>query len=273
MRLEHLSASSIKSWQQCEFKWMLNYHLKNRISLRENYAAHLGSHMHEIFEKIAKKELTKENWNEWSKQEQPKLYELAAEKYIKEILPDKVNKDCIELFNCLFRRKPVYNPLENPFATIIGIEKEFEFDLGITRVKGFMDLVLEIDKETIEVVDYKTGNSKLNMNAAMKDVQVLLYHLAAQYLFPAYKYVLVTLDYLRGAPVTVALQDKHDNSIRRILTSTWHQIRNCKSPDRIKDGDNWVCKYCCDRTKCDEYWNLYLKCDNLNEFEEKLATF
>jgi hypothetical protein len=260
MDIEHLSASSGKTYDQCEFKFLVEYGIGPdlRYSFKENYAASLGSHMHEVFEKIAKGELTPDNWLTWSKARQPKLYELAKVKYPEcDCIADQVHVDCLHLFNCLFGRDPIFNPLESGIK-ILGVEKRFKEKVGGVTIKGFMDLVLELDEDTIEVYDYKTGTWTLSHDQACKDLQVLMYYMAAKILWPQYKNVLVTLDYIQRKPVTVALGHFHEKKAVRKLKSLWRLIKTNKKPKRHKEPI-WVCNSFCDREKCDRLWRGYVR--------------
>lgn len=274
MKIKHSSASSVKCWEQCQFKWCLQYNMEPRINLKQTYAADLGTHMHGVFEKIAKGELTKNNWLQWSKATQHKLYDLAKEKYPDcDCIKERVELDCIEIFNFLFKRDPIFNPLENPLIKILDSEKKFEYNIGNeVRIKGFMDLVIELDNETLEIVDWKTGKSAMSFEKALKDIQVLMYYMAARHLYPQYKYVIITLDYLRHKPVSLPLDDNCCKRCKRILFTTLRQIRTCKKPQRWQEPI-WVCKCFCDRGKCDELWNIYQnKCGgSLNKFKKYMS--
>jgi hypothetical protein len=227
--------------------------------------------MHEVFEKIAKGELTKDDWEEWSLQEQHCLYDLAAAKFprVKDV-PTKVTADCKEIFDLLFDRDPVFNPLEAGNKIIDdGIEHKFEFDVPGTpaRVKGFIDLLVELDEDTLEVLDWKTGSWTLSYKDARQDPQVLIYYLAARHLFPQYKFVLVTLDYLRRKPVTLPLDDKCIAGTKRSLTKYWRLIKNNNDPKRW-ETPIWVCDRFCDRAECDKLWDIYVSQGGLEGFTE-----
>jgi len=270
MDIEHISASSGKTYDQCEFKFFLEYGLgpDMRFNFKETYAAKLGSHMHEIFEKIAKKDLTQETWEEWSKKQESSLYALAKVKYPEcENIAEQVHLDCFGLFRCLFGRDPIFNPLESGIK-IIGIEQRFKETFKGVVIKGFIDLVLEWDKDTIEVYDYKTGSWTLSYSDACKDLQVLMYYIAAKLLWPQYKNVLVTLDYLQRKPLTVALGELHVEKATRKLKALWRLIKANNKPKRHKEPI-WICNAFCDRTKCDRLWAAYVQCGkNIKRFRK-----
>jgi hypothetical protein len=145
MEIKHISASSGKTYDHCRFKFLVEYalHLDERISFKENYAANLGSHMHEVFEKIARGDLPKKDWLKWSRKQQPELYKLAQEKYPDcDDIPWQVLTDCQMIFDCLFDRDPVFNPLESKLK-ILGIEHKFEGKIAGVPVKGFMYMIIK----------------------------------------------------------------------------------------------------------------------------------
>ena len=69
MHIERLSASAYKCYEQCPFKYFLQYHL--RIRGEQTFAAEYGSEIHEILERyaLAKKNGTDEAWHAKQKPE------------------------------------------------------------------------------------------------------------------------------------------------------------------------------------------------------------
>jgi len=122
------------------------------------------------------------------------------------------------------------------------IQAELPFDLVIEGVpiRGVIDLVVEEDEDTIEIVDYKTGRS-MSYNAAFKDAQVRIYGKVASVLFPQYKYVMVTLWFLKKGPVTVPITEAMNELTVQSLKNNYNQIVNDTNPQRIK---SWLCNYC-----------------------------
>jgi RecB family exonuclease len=227
--------------------------------MKENYAANLGTFIHTIFEKMANGELTACDWEPFAKEGVAELYNIASTKYPElngKDLSKQVWEDVVRLVKLLTDRAPQFNPLNRK---IIGVEKAFLLDIGGgIKIKGLIDLLLEIDEETVEVHDWKTGSWTLSYREAQKDPQVRMYDLATRIELPQYKYVLVTLDYLQSRPITVALTDKHADGTRRALERYWQTIRYTDTPKRIEPA-NWTCQRLCDRDKCDAYWEQFLQ--------------
>lgn len=129
-------------------------------------------------------------------------------------------------------------------------------------VRGFIDLVHEIDDDTIEIVDWKTGNRKnfytqepIDEIVLMQEIQPRLYHLAAYFLYPKYKNILITFFYANeGGPVTIALS--HDDLVDTIaFLHTF--FTTVKSDTLIRRSLHWSCKMCSFGRNgiCDRVWS------------------
>lgn len=167
-------------------------------------------------------------------------------------------EDDLELVKKTLTRKD-YNPLAVKDGKlknkIIGTEVYFSMKLGGIPVRGYMDLVMEVDQDTIEVIDYKSGNRSLSYDAAFKDAQVRIYGAVARILWPQYKYVMVTLHYIRNNPVTVDLGPKDDELTIKSLQLRHKEIVENTRPTRRK---SWLCNYCIGWENCTELYNNFL---------------
>lgn len=144
-----------------------------------------------------------------------------------------------------------YNPLEldedGAFKQkILGVEIGFDMELEGVPVRGYMDLVVEEDESTLEVIDYKTGRS-MSYDKAAKDPQVRIYGAVARKLWPQYDTILVTLHYLKKRPVTVPLGPSEDEKTFQSLIRAYNNIIEDEDPRRIK---NWLCPYCVGYDEC-----------------------
>lgn len=148
-----------------------------------------------------------------------------------------------------------YNPLEivdGEFVKkILGVEVSFDMELGGVQVRGKMDLVFEHNSETLEVCDYKTGRA-MSFNKASKDAQVRTYGAIARILFPQYKYILVTLHYLKFNPVTVPLCAEQDKLTIKSLQKNFKEISQNNKPRPYKI---WLCNYCVGYETCNKIYN------------------
>ena len=129
----------------------------------------------------------------------------------------------------------------------MGAEVAFEKEYEGFKVRGFMDLVTEVDKETLEVRDYKTGNYTKNTDDAFKDLQMRVYSMVAKDLFPDYDYVVMTLDYLRKGPVSVIFNKDDDQKTRNFLREAYGKIEGACEPIRKK---SFKCSWCVGYDAC-----------------------
>ena len=129
-------------------------------------------------------------------------------------------------------------------------------------VRGFIDLVHEIDEDTIEIVDWKTGNRKnfhtqeeITEEVLMREVQPRLYHLAAYFLYPKYKNIIITFYYANDkGPVTISLSN---DDLTATITALHKFIKTVSKDSLIRRNRSWKCKMCSfERNKvCDRVWS------------------
>lgn len=123
---------------------------------------------------------------------------------------------------------------------ILAAEQMFNLEVDGVPARGVIDLIVEEDPETVEIVDYKTGRS-ISYNMAFIDAQVRIYGKVIGMMYPEYKYVMVTLWFLKKYPVTVAITPDMDKLTVKSLHKNDEQIRNDTDPWRNK---SWLCNYC-----------------------------
>lgn len=153
-----------------------------------------------------------------------------------------------------------YNPYE---SIVIDSERWFKLEMPgkewqcidengkLTQFapRGFIDLVREIDDDTIEIVDWKTGDrsdfytrKKHTYETLMRDIQVRLYHFAATELYPQYKNVIVTFYYTSdGGPITIPLTQA---DILPTIEYLWKFFQTVKNDTLIMRNRSWQCKMC-----------------------------
>lgn len=289
MKLNGLSASKVKTYKQCPFKFYMNYHLN--IDLGTSFAAEQGSLVHIIFEKFGearrdgiKDSYIESHWYEemlyaYKEEEIWKLSKNALERkkecescnYFLNGSCDIVGKsiesfdgcpkdeweDAISLVGKIINDTTIKSPLNKK---IIDIEQLFEFKIKHKDeeipVIGLMDVVSELNKETLEISDYKSGKHIMSYNECLKDPQLLIYHLAARKKYSQYKNIFVTIYYLRKEPITLAFSEKDEINTENALIKYWELIKNNDTPKRRCDRPDgsvnfdFMCKYMCNPTIC-----------------------
>lgn len=135
------------------------------------------------------------------------------------------------------RKRSIIHP-ELPFN--IEIKKDWaKLDNGeYLRIKGTIDLVTEIDKGIVEIIDYKTG-ARYDWGKAkvktyedlMEDPQLMLYYYAARKALPEYEAIMLTIFFIRdGGPFTLAFDDSILEKVENNLRKNFEEIRDSKKP-------------------------------------------
>lgn len=290
MIIDYLSASRLDVYCSCPFKYFLKYHAGLEELNLPSIATHKGNAVHSALEKFVKeKVLVAQTLRDYYAEH--RVWEWDNRKPDKGF-PHPVEKNCASCkwaapspnaggsFNCTIANKDVsefdgcpkpnfeddLRIAENGLRfnaevykrKILGVEVPFDVDFGSFRIHGFIDLVTEINSDTIEVQDYKTGNWTKNGGDALQDLQMRMYSIAAKHLFPSYKYVLMTLDYLKKNPVTVIFGPEDDAKTIEFLTDTYQKISNSSDPPRLK---SFKCSWCVGYDRCGKMRESYLDKD------------
>lgn len=288
MKIEYLSASRLGVYVDCSFRYFLQYHLKLPELREPTIHTAKGSAVHETLDMFVKgdkdyqAQLMKyyqehEVWKLDARPDskggfphpQPKSCETCpwavvtvggdkpicsiAGKFISDVegCPRGNFEDDLELTRkTLFREN---SPLKRK---VIGSEIPFTQEWDGFRVHGYIDLVTEIDENTVEVLDYKTGNYAKNTDEAFKDLQMRIYSLVIKRMFPQYKYVMMTLDYLRKSPVSVIFSPEDDEKTRKFLQDIYKRIQEDEEPKRVK---SFKCNWCVGYEECGKIREKFIK--------------
>lgn len=271
MRVVKSSASAIGLYNHCPFSYFLKYIIG--METKAGKAALQGSIVHQAFEWMAKlRKRGKTNvdpmWllnRAWDKLTAETLG-VAIRRVTTRI--DKNTGNLMEAADFKKCRVALETILDDQFYNpynlkIVDAERWFALELPGEEwecldkdgklhqfaIRGFIDLVHEIDEDTIEVVDWKTGSREdfytrqpIDEALLIREIQPRLYHLAAYFLYPKYKNILTTFYYTNsGGPITIALsQDDLTMTI-----STLHRFFTTIRQDTlIRRNRFWTCKMC-----------------------------
>lgn len=299
MLFTHATASRIKSFKECQFKYFLEYMVQYPPMRGDNVYTAKGSAVHEALEAWTNFKLgvektkggppVEEDWRETLRKyyEKSKLWEMDERKPEKGGHPHPVEKTCescpwatkdkrCEIANTaidavngcprpnfeddvalvvrtLTRKDYPVLALDdngNFKRKILGAEVPFETKLGGVKVRGVIDLVAEEDKETLEIIDYKTGKS-MSYDKAEKDAQVRIYAAVARQMWPQYKYIHVTLHYLKKRPVMVPFGPDDDELTIKSLQVRSKQIIDNKDPRQVTPSKwGYPCDWCVGYQNC-----------------------
>ena len=135
---------------------------------------------------------------------------------------------------------------------------EYEVDgkklTGNLAIKGTIDLVMAIDDNTIEVLDWKTGarknwatGEKKTYDKLCEDPQLLLYYYAISKLYPDYENVIMSIFFVKdGGPFSMCWDDSDKAKFLGMLKNRFLQIKRNTKPRPISyDRSNFKCTRLC----------------------------
>jgi len=278
MRIATVSASSYKCYEWCEWKWFLTYGLGFRD--QSGPAAILGNIAHKYLEtlSLAAIESKKTGNNLFPNEEE--LWDLCYAYYskkspsvVEQIKNPKIKSVSKGLHNLC---RGSYSPYTDK---TISAEQRFQIQVKdpiflldykdeepkYISLNGFIDRVDQINKDTVEIIDYKTGtrsdfqsNDKKKKDSYMlsEDIQARMYHLAARELYPWAKNFLVTFIYITDGGSVPAFLTEDD--IPETMNRIKNRIIEIKGNNDPQKNITWKCKHMCWFGKtgmCNSLWN------------------
>lgn len=143
------------------------------------------------------------------------------------------------------RRREILSP-ERSFD--FPIEEEWaKLDNGeYLRLKGTVDLITKVDSDTIEIIDWKTGQrmdwtSKdtpvKDFNRLCKDTQLMLYYYAVREMYPEYKHIILSIFFIRdGGPFSICFDEETIDKIKSKIKATASVIQDCQLPKMVSSA-------------------------------------
>lgn len=237
MKLERLSATSVKTFEACPAQWRERY--INFTPHIQGVTAGLGSAVHE----------TLENWvaggfHLSAHGNQELIEEMFRADYWNHMDSGSFLEDGIYMVRDWCSRTDLRD------RTVLSTEVKKRFPLptsiGPIQVTYIFDRFDQIGN-AFEVVDYKTGRRNMPPGELKYDTQARVYALAAQLEYPDADEIWVTFDQLRYGEVGVRFS-KEDNR------ETWHYLK--RVAERIIESNgaeerlNNTCRFCVRAMKC-----------------------
>jgi len=125
---------------------------------------------------------------------------------------------------------------------------------GQLAIKGTIDLVTQIDENTIEAVDWKTGRrldwatgQEKTLSKLQSDPQLLLYNYALSKLFPSYDQTIMSIFFIKdGGPFSLCFDKSDHKKFLDMLKERFTEIQKNNKPQPIsEDRSNWKCSKLC----------------------------
>lgn len=236
-----MSATRMSMFLQCKWKYWANYVLhKPKLS---NISFKLGISVHDALKTAGLIWKKKEKFTAYDFGKVKKMYmEIAAKEGIQDL---GVYDEGISMVLEKMREFEV--------GKIVTVEDKFNVitDEGVPII-GAMDKIVELNEDTVLVVDYKTSKFVYTQAEMKNDIQLSIYDVVANIKFPNYKRIILCLDYLRSEPVYTYRTNKERKSFSQYLAAIYNEMLNLEEKD-VKPALNDMCNWCDFRNECPAY--------------------
>lgn len=251
-----LSATRISSFLECKYKYSCNY--VEHLPKVPSPAFRLGNAVHESLELAGNIWIKKEKFTKADKKKIIAKYEEVA---IREGLED--------MLVYAEGKKLVQNRINN-FALgtrILSLEEKFGFE-GTQDIRtkdnvplmGAIDKAVEIDDDTVLIVDYKTSKTAPTADQMKVDTQLSIYDLVAKIKYPEYKRIILSLDLLRSEMLYTYRTDEERAAFEDYLKELYAQMISFTKKD-AKPTLNMFCPWCDYKEYCMAYEKACKKSD------------
>jgi RecB family exonuclease len=236
MKLEHLSASRIKTFQQCQMRYFATYELGVKEVVHP--LTDLGSACHLMLELAVKARMAGGAGGEAC---DPRTHKKAAMDEF------KVDRSYSGLIDELMGNAEKWGYFRN-VARTAGCEVEFDLELPDgTKVQGFIDR-LDLLPPCADVVDIKTQKAMFTDEELRGNWQARIYNMAARRRYPEVTgKVSVSFWVLRHMVQRVWLTSHDAEAVVADLMDVAREIRGCRSPEARPSA---LCRYCGYRHEC-----------------------
>lgn len=276
----YIRSSSYGDFSFCEHKFFLRYVLG--LPDVSNKKADKGNIVHKALELLGRRKeaeqvgITRIKDEAWEGEVDvaiidpsfacSKAWEYCTKQFDHHAWEIKDYKDCIKMVDTVMEfNDGMFNPLK---LDIVGVEKKFDIEIikpwssynfntpdgplkGYLSLKGTVDLIHRVDKNILEIVDWKTGR-RLDWNTGQEktmqklevDAQLRMYHYAIHKLYPDIDQVMITIYYITdGGPYTVFFNRDDLPKTEELLQARFQQIKDTVRPRRIYP--DWKCSKLC----------------------------
>jgi len=193
------------------------------------------------------------------------VYEYYTSRFTHHEWTDTDKKDCVNWINQALthnnrmfdpRHRIIVQPEQKFDITLNKDWAKYEFDTkegkitGNLAIKGTIDLIAEVNKDTLEVIDWKTGK-RLDWATGeiktpeklQKDAQLRMYHYAISIMYPQYSHVMVSINFINdGGPFSICFDKSDLYETENMLRKKFEAIKLATIPRLNK---TWKCSKLC----------------------------
>lgn len=249
-----LSATRISMFLQCKQKYYFNYYEK--LPKVPNPVFKLGTACHETLEYAGrifmdKGKLTKKDIDNIMDE----YIKISVKEGIQELAIHKEGAELIKKRLKDFEIGRKILTLEETF----GFKDDLKTENGV-YLTGAMDKVVEVDDDTLLVVDYKTSKTAPTAEQLKTDIQLSIYDVVANMLFPQYKRIILSLDMLRSDLLYTYRTTEERESFLKYLEAINTAMYAFTKKD-AKPEINQFCAWCDFKDYCSAYQKACEKTD------------
>ncbi len=239
---KHLSYSRLSRFEQCPLSFKLHYVEKRKAEPGDPLK--FGTAIHAVLERLIREHMDAERVGPLSEERALELFRQAwtAEK----LAGIELFQEGIDILRSFVRDQG-----ELDHRDVLAAEKEFRLPVGRFTVLGFIDRVDCVDDQTVEIIDYKTNRLLFTRDEVDHSLQMSLYHLAAQQLWPWAKKVRLTFHMLRHGirQTTERTPEQLEAALAYVETLGTMTEEATEFPARL----NTNCVWCDHRSHCPAY--------------------
>jgi len=231
MIVDHVSASLLKTYEQCPLKYWATY-VEKMAEPPPHPSTLLGTSIHEIMEAATRQRMMVDSD---PVRHDPMFWKDTA------ALKNKVDSDLLGTIDELVGNAIRWGYFRNISHTV-GCEVKIEFPLPDgTMVTGFIDR-LDLYSPDADIIDLKTQKNAFEPNELADNWQARIYNIGARKLYPEITgKAKVSFWVLRHQVQRVILTaDDAESDVRRIADKV-AEIRTCQNPEGRPSG---LCPWC-----------------------------
>lgn len=245
-----LSATRVSTFLRCKRKYWFQY--EEHIPKLSNPSFKLGLACHEALELAGNIWLTK---GRFGKEDLEKIFTLYDEISIREGIEFmEVHREGKELVQSRLSSFSLGNQiisLEKKFGFLDGAHPDFKTKYGVPLI-GAMDKVVELDNESLIIVDYKTSKTSPTPEQLKDDLQLSLYDLVGSMLWPQYDRIILCLDMLKSDPVYTYRTPQQREDFDKYLLTVYNTMISLDKKDALPSL-NIFCPWCDYKEYCEKY--------------------
>jgi RecB family exonuclease len=238
----HLSFSRLQRYEQCPRSFKLHY--IDQLEAEPGVELKFGKAVHWTLEQLVGEHAIDHRVEQLSPEHALDLWQVAWTNV--GLTGVGLFGEGAEILKSFCRSEGMVDPKD-----VLAVEQPFEIAIGRFRVVGAIDRIDRIDDFTIRVRDYKTNRVVFTRDEVAESLQLSLYHMAAQQLFPWAREIELQYDMLRhDLRLRTSRTPEQLEAARRYVIAFGEQTENAQEyPAR----PNPNCVYCDHKKQCSAY--------------------